>query len=52
MLETYKFVFNCYNYDVSDLEELELARFKFYKNSNWSLYNSKSIGLEESQAES
>ena len=35
-------LFKYYNYDVSDLQELEPAWFKFYKNLNWSLHHSKS----------
>ena len=50
MQRTYSFV-DYYNYDVSNLQGLEPASFKFYQNSNWSLHHSESEGLEETQAE-
>ena len=40
------------SYDVSNLQELEPALFKFYKNLNWSLHYSKSKGPGEFQTES
>ena len=40
------------SYDVSNLQELELALFKFYKNLNWSLHYSKSKGLGDFRIES
>ena len=43
-------LFDYFDFAVSNLQELEPAEFKFYK--NWSLHHSKSKGLEELQVES
>ena len=43
-------MFNHFDYDVPNLQELEPARFNFCK--NWSMHHSRSKELEESQVES